>query len=439
LAMHSQDYDRYVNAQLLLAISLMRRGRQSEGVDVLERIARLRPSFKLSADAFPPIFLTMFDEVKKRARARQRGSLKVVGTAGAEVLLNGRKVGATPLLINDILPGENQLVLRSGSGEYSGEIVVIRGGKTIERRAVFKDAPPPKSLVAASLAEAIAGNVFDSALRQQLKAAAKSQGGDYVVVLAMGVKSPSSFTLGGFIGNTHSGRFSRLMTITPDRELLSASIEANALVGEIRAKLRRLGDIIEDSEVHRFVEDHQGPVPAIAPASATSGDTSVSFASSAAVVSAAADRGAGSAVANKGPIAAMSAPTVTGPATARGRMPLVARSGARSQTGKAAGGAGVNSPAGAPSSDAATAPELMPAAAIDAGADGEAADEVVPASLLYRPDLGAEAGIDDDSITSKWWFWTSAAVIGAAAGGASWYFLVHEITPSQAELTVAWR
>lgn len=64
------------------------------------------------------------------AVAKSGGDLKVESTpAGAEVVLNGRSYGKTPLVVSDLEPGTYTMVLRSNNGVV-GHRVTIRAGET---------------------------------------------------------------------------------------------------------------------------------------------------------------------------------------------------------------------------------------------------------------------------------------------------------------------
>ncbi len=76
-------------------------------------------------------------EVREREVVKLRVPLAPVGgrltvvtdTPGAQVLLDGRVVGATPLTVQRVAEGVHRLVLRAGSWEWSGDIEV-RPGET---------------------------------------------------------------------------------------------------------------------------------------------------------------------------------------------------------------------------------------------------------------------------------------------------------------------
>jgi hypothetical protein len=65
------------------------------------------------------------------------GSLVVTSTPAATVSLDGQARGRTPLTLEDVPPGEHELVLMSDDGRSHREIVEIEAGATLERDQRF--------------------------------------------------------------------------------------------------------------------------------------------------------------------------------------------------------------------------------------------------------------------------------------------------------------
>lgn len=228
-----EDYNKVVETYLMLAEAYFRRGQEKEGTRHLERIFTLRPGLDLSGRKYPPLFRSIIDKVRARVLASQRGNVHVVANApGAKVHLNGRQMGATPLVIHAILEGEHHLRVVH-DGDIWGGMVMVRAGHTISQQV---DVGPRsnKALIGAGLGL----NTLTSATRERSVAAAKQAGADLVVMGGI-YNAESSYKATLFVGDAHSGKWDKLIDITPDLDLLGASIEAykfaEALVSKVGA------------------------------------------------------------------------------------------------------------------------------------------------------------------------------------------------------------
>jgi hypothetical protein len=105
-----------VTAEALVVQAQLARdlGRKSETLDAWRRVLRIDPGYKLDPDYFTPSELTAFDQLRKELLRTRKVALQVQSApAGAEVFLDGRSVGKTPLRL-DVLPGSYRLSLVLG-------------------------------------------------------------------------------------------------------------------------------------------------------------------------------------------------------------------------------------------------------------------------------------------------------------------------------------
>jgi hypothetical protein len=239
------DYDRLLDAYVLLAVAHFRRGQQRDGTDVLEQLARLRPDFDLDRSKYPPVFTSELDDARRRALACARGGLRVTSApAGAEVFINGRRMGTTPILVEEIIPGKNHLVLRHG-GRAWGEQVFVREEVIRERHA---DLGTGGRKAPVTLGDALAANRFDEEVRSAARRIARGSGGDYALVSAMG-RGEGTYTVSAYLGNVRSGAWTALEPLSPDYDMLSDTIEAHSLARQVARQLGGFSNNLEQDEL----------------------------------------------------------------------------------------------------------------------------------------------------------------------------------------------
>lgn len=87
-------------------------GKKADAVDSFRRVLRVEPAHALSADDFTPSVLTQFESLRKEVARQRKSAVQVQSTpAGAEVLVEGRVMGVTPLKL-ELPPGSYRLLLR---------------------------------------------------------------------------------------------------------------------------------------------------------------------------------------------------------------------------------------------------------------------------------------------------------------------------------------
>lgn len=99
-------------ALALQGVILLTNGKKTDGLESFRRLLRVEPAHALSADEFTPSVLTQFEALRKEL-ARQRRSALVVQSnpPSAEVLLDGRVVGQTPMKL-DLAAASYRLLVR---------------------------------------------------------------------------------------------------------------------------------------------------------------------------------------------------------------------------------------------------------------------------------------------------------------------------------------
>jgi hypothetical protein len=288
----------------------------------------------------------------------------------------------------------------------------------------------------------------------------KKKRADYVLSLGMG-SGLGVFVASGFLGDVRTGKWLRLNPLSPDIDMLSVSIEANALAQNLFSAFRDFSPTIENETIP-YIESKK-IVGGIGSGQATVGYASFFDSSEL----------------TRSPVM---------PLTSDGRTPLIAggtghspRPGATKPSGN--GRRGGRTPIGAtvkkggafPQRGATAANQPIPAperkaplSRANAGpqrsdsptsrgplvrSGGENFDEsdilrdsnraasrvgVGSSSFPTTQDLTLD-GRYTTPITEEWWFWSSIGVVGLAlAGSATWYFFLNDGEPTSVTVNAEW-
>ncbi len=436
-----EHYERLLDAYVLLAACHFRRGKEASGAELLDLVARLRPDHTLDRSKYPPVFTSVYEQALSRVLARPRGALRVTSSpAGAEVALNGRTLGNTPLTIGEVVAGEAHVVVRS-AGRAQAKIVTVREGATEEVHVALGGAE------GGSLADALAGNRFDRDTRKLARGLAKDVGGDFVVLLAMG-KSEGLYMIAGFLGNVRTGKWTRLTPATPDYDLLSDTIEAHRLASDVGRRVR--GDfgasLSDDALVFLDGKPSRAGASALLPAR----ETHVAVATP----SAARERGpiAPAPPPQPEPIHLVPPPVEPPPEALAGeRRPIGAASSerpparpserlpeprrGRTRERDKGGRAPIvadQDPAAPVELDLELVTPRDPPRAVAAALVAEE-----KSGPWGRPDIEAKA--DQGSIMDRPWFWpVMAGVTAAAAGGAVYFLFLRDRDPNSVKVYAVW-
>lgn len=429
-----EEHDRLVEAYLLLAEAYYRRGDETSGKTALEKVVRLRPTKRLDPDQYPPIFLNEFRKVRARMWTRGRGRVRVTTSQpGATVTLNGKPLGSTPLLIENILPGQNHLVVRA-QGRSWGAPIEVPQASTLEREVELGgDTSGGKSARAA-----MRNNHFSAGVRALIQRQARDRGAQFAVVAVMG-EGDGIYTVSPFLGQVRLGNWTSLEPVIPDVDMLSAAIEAHALLKQVKEKLGGIDDELGRDDV-RFITgkqarkiqekkaakekkvsfippDYSPPQPQAANARAPGGSRAPVKPSVSKSPVAAKDgsRRQPAAAKSKRPVGSQAASTVP-----ERRQPPVTRSTAgpeRAASGSDAANAKADQRGPILQEDK-TLDEVEAIATDETTRQAARRDASRRSGPLGEPvDLEAEAG-GSESVFEKWWFWTAVGVgvAGAAAG-----------------------
>jgi len=145
---------------LVRALALRRLGREAESDDALTALAAAFPSYVPDPGLAPPKVAARYQAGLKKLRERQPVTLEIQSRpAGANVVLDGRALGVTPLVVKDLLPGKHYVAL-----DYDGD--------RMERAAVFarptekisSELGDPRAKAARALLRALGTPIEEAAL-----------------------------------------------------------------------------------------------------------------------------------------------------------------------------------------------------------------------------------------------------------------------------------
>jgi hypothetical protein len=115
-----QRWKIFTTAVLLQSQIDRERGKQDTADDAFKRILRLEPSFQLDPDYFAPSIRKRFDKVRSELARSRKEALTVRSTpSGAEVFLDGKRMGQTPFSA-EVAAGTYQIILsKDGTSSFA--------------------------------------------------------------------------------------------------------------------------------------------------------------------------------------------------------------------------------------------------------------------------------------------------------------------------------
>ncbi|MDF1565534.1 MAG: PEGA domain-containing protein [Deltaproteobacteria bacterium] len=433
-----ESFDTINYARLSLATALFREGKEEEGEEALTDVIRLDPERTLDPAAYPPVFVRTYQKIQKDMLRKTRGAISVVSQpAGAEVHLDGKKVGVTPLLIKDLIRGPHHVKLISAGEEApwtSSVDVTPTKVASIDADLGGKVQGPVGEVVAT-----LARGTLDKKALGTIAAVAGSVGATHVVFGALS-READAYTVKSYLYEVESKKVAGLKEMSFDLDMLGAAIEVFKLAEEIDKGTGALPEALS-LPVEVFEKKAAPETPVIAEVSAAPAEAPVAAAAPAPV-------------APSGPIAPARGPVepARGPIMpVQPAQPVQPRDEAppprvRQRDSLASGPV---EPATASSGPGAPIAPVGPITGVIAPLNADPEEPVEPArarqvnSLTERKRLEAadlESGsrysavdigeivIPKDEVEKKegwpWWAWTLTGVLAAGAIGAGGYYAV---------------
>lgn len=105
--------EQLIDAYMLRGVALCRLRRNRDAEPVFARVMTFREGYEYDASRYPPECADLFNEVRDRTLAGPRASLEVVTEPeGAEIYVDGRSYGPSPVVVNDLLAGDHYVTIK---------------------------------------------------------------------------------------------------------------------------------------------------------------------------------------------------------------------------------------------------------------------------------------------------------------------------------------
>jgi hypothetical protein len=121
-----ESWAAYHSLLFIQALALDRKGRSDAARKTLAHLAAIAPGIEPDSSLVPPDMARRFSEVVAGTKKRRAGALSVKSSLpGAEVFVDGRWRGKTPLKINDLLAGRHHVAIHQ-SGQWTLKRVMLK-------------------------------------------------------------------------------------------------------------------------------------------------------------------------------------------------------------------------------------------------------------------------------------------------------------------------
>ncbi|MCB9727538.1 MAG: PEGA domain-containing protein [Deltaproteobacteria bacterium] len=234
---HLVDFDKLVDAALGVSLAYFMAGYDDNGEDALSAVLVMRPELILDKRKVPAAAAAALERLRKVADTTTLGTTTVQSNPpGADVYLDGVKVGATPWSKKGLVRGRHYVRVVADGYEPEGRSWFANNN---DQKLSFKLASNGKATaggVAQSLpqtpeglAVAAAQGTLGAPFLQLAGAISKEYGLD-AIVLTYVRKGPSGYEIAPFLYDADAGAVAELEWIKLDSEL--ASMQVNLLVLE---------------------------------------------------------------------------------------------------------------------------------------------------------------------------------------------------------------
>jgi tetratricopeptide (TPR) repeat protein len=117
-----------VDVQLYIGLSYASMGQRDEAREAYGEVLRMAPDRVLDTLEYSPKIVALFDDVRDQVLSRDPATLIVDAPAGAQVFLDGRRVGAGSTTLPNLPPGFHTVLVESDvDGRWFGELTLEAG------------------------------------------------------------------------------------------------------------------------------------------------------------------------------------------------------------------------------------------------------------------------------------------------------------------------
>lgn len=119
----------------LRALTYLKIRKRDDAADTMRALLAVLPRYAPNREKAPPSLVELVDTAHDEIKALPPAPLEVQSRpAGAQVLVDGRRVGKTPLLLEDLVPGVHYVTMTQAGGRHTERIVVDDVGARVSAR-----------------------------------------------------------------------------------------------------------------------------------------------------------------------------------------------------------------------------------------------------------------------------------------------------------------
>lgn len=379
-------------AYLQLGVAHFRDSDEDAADEALTQAVHYAPTRELDETEYPPIFIRVFQRVRFNVLRRPRATIEVRAPAGAQLLFDGRNLGTTPANLVEALPGNHWIRVEKAGEPVQVKKVMVRSKRTILVEFDGAGAAEPEPEAAVGVLGAVSKNRVEAAHLEQLRAAGKRAGAEYVMIGAI-YKTDTAYNIYTSLISVADGSAGRAAEIAFDLDMLSAQIEVFKLAEDVKGQVKsgKLSQPVSEASLVLAPKIDLRPAKKKVVASR---ETKV-----------------GTYVA--APPAIPAPKEITIAAVPEGRAPVA-------------------SPAGAAIAASVVKPAPTAVPKDEEGAVSNAA-LIGPTTAVIPADE-----LDEDDEGQAWWVWVLLGVAVAGGAGAGGYLLLSNSSPSEGTLRIQW-
>lgn len=236
------------DALMLLGVVQCATRQRDQCVETFSKVLTFREGMAWDAERYPEIAQAAFEEAKQRVRRRGRGSVEFrTEPEGAEVFIDGRSRGASPLVVEGLIIGDHYVTLKLAGYE-----------KVAARVAV---APNYQETYEYTLERSDQYLILQQALRDVLPEIGRERAGQGILALR-GILFVSQIVLGTVDAGPNGLVNVRACLYDLRTGLRLKEVRREGRVGEATGDLARLGpELYQGVDLHGFVEAPPTPPP----------------------------------------------------------------------------------------------------------------------------------------------------------------------------------
>ena len=241
-----KNFDILSDALAKLARAYFEAGYDFDARKRMKEYAHLKPETSLDPKKYPKELRDIYQREAKKVDKGGTGTLKISSNVeGAEVFIDGKKKGETPVDVTDVGFGYHYLVVKSPSGgTWSQQLQVRARGATqkynVELGSAAQAARAKEKEAADSempafyteLQSSIGDGSFGTDLQPYLEELTKRTGADYIAWVVM-VKGETSYEAAPFVYRVEDGLFVQAESVSFNYELSNLMVGVNDLSTEL--------------------------------------------------------------------------------------------------------------------------------------------------------------------------------------------------------------